>query len=99
MTTTPISKQRSLWPIAIAIYFSIAILGVAIFVTWAVRQNSDLVRKDYYAEEMQFQRHLDQMHNARDLAGKTQITFDRAREVVAVSLPGSPSFFVCLFHF
>ncbi|MDB6027909.1 MAG: FixH family protein [Verrucomicrobiales bacterium] len=79
-------KPRSMWPIAIAVYFAMALLGIAVFVTWAVRQNMDLVRKDYYAEEIQFQQHLDQVNHARQLRWKPQIAYDSARDMVTVSI-------------
>jgi len=87
MSAASIRKNpRSLWPIAIAVYFIIAILGIAVFVTWAVRQNMDLVRKDYYAEEIQFQQHLDQVNHAQQLTWKPQIAYDPVRDTVVVSL-------------
>jgi nitrogen fixation protein FixH len=92
MTTASTSKHsRSLWPRAISAYFILVIVGIAIFVTWAVRQNMDLVRKDYYAEEIQFQQHLDQMNRVRQLNWKPEIGYDRVQDVVIVFLSNRSS--------
>jgi nitrogen fixation protein FixH len=86
MTASQFKSTRSLWPLAIAGYFIIAVLGIIVFITWAVRQNQDLVRKDYYAEEIQYQGHLDQLNRARQLDWKPKVAYDRVRDVVVVSL-------------
>ena len=79
-------QTRSLWPRAIAAYFIFAILGLAVFIGWAARQNVDLVRKDYYAEELQFQQRLNQIQQTQQLNWKPEISYDPQREVVIVSL-------------
>lgn len=90
MPTRP-QRSRSLWPIVIASYFAVVIVGIAIFITWAVRQNMDLVRNDYYAEEMRFQQHLDQKNRAEQLKWKPQVDYDHLEDAVVVTLPNQPS--------
>ncbi len=80
-------NSQSFWPIAIASYFAIAIVGIAVFISWAIRQNVDLVRKDYYAEELQFQKRLDQMKQARQMYWKPEISYDRVNDRITLSLP------------
>jgi nitrogen fixation protein FixH len=89
--TSPRKSPRSAWPIAIACYFIVAITGIAIFVSWAVGQNADLVRKDYYAEEIRFQSHWEQMNRAQQLAARPGISYDAVRDAVIVSFAGQPS--------
>ena len=84
--TAVTTKRRSFWPMAILTYFILAIIGIAIFITFAVRQNMDLVRKDYYAEEIQFQQHFDQLSRTRELNWKPEVAYDRERDVVVISL-------------
>ena len=68
MNNTASQSKSSLWPYAIAGYFALAITGIAIFITWAVRQNMDLVRSDYYEHEILFQKHIDAVNRTRPLA-------------------------------
>jgi len=81
------TNHRSLWPIAIASFFGVAIIGIAVFIAWAVRQNMDLVREDYYAEEIRFQRQIDRQQRTQTLGAKANISYTAARQVVVVSLP------------
>jgi hypothetical protein len=80
------TNKRSWWPIAITIYFTIVIIAIAIFATWAVRQNMDLVRKDYYAQELQFQQQIDRANRTRQLQRTAQISFDDATHSIRIAL-------------
>src|SRR5205809_712763 len=71
---------------AIIAYFAVAIAGIAVFVSWSVRQNMDLVRKDYYVEGVQFQKHLDQLNRAREQNWMPGCSYDRARDIIVISL-------------
>jgi nitrogen fixation protein FixH len=82
-------SPRNPWPIAIAGYFTVVIISITVFISWSVRQNEDLVRKDYYAEEIQFQQHLDQMNRTQALNQKPAIEFDPTRNVLTIFLPNA----------
>lgn len=89
MATT--TSQRSFWPVAIIGFFAVAILGIAVFITWAVRQNMDLVRPDYYAEEIRFQQQLDRMNRAQQADRKATIIYDQTSQKIVVTIPASQS--------
>jgi len=84
-------SQRSFWPIAIIGFFAVAIISIAVLITWAVRQNMDLVRPDYYAEEIRFQKQLDRMNRAQMLNTEATIAYDTVRQSITVTIPASQS--------
>lgn len=85
--TTSTNPRRSFWPHAIAIYFIVFAAFIATFITWAVRQNMDLVRKDYYSEEILFQKQLDTMNRTRTFAKEVAIRYDDAMHAITIQLP------------
>lgn len=80
-------SKRSLWPCAIGGYFACAITGIVIFVTWAISQNMDLVRSDYYEHEILFQRHIDAVNRTRPLGEQVAIGFDSNTRVIRTRIP------------
>jgi nitrogen fixation protein FixH len=85
--TTATASKRSLWPYAIAGYFGLAIAGIAIFVTWAVRQNMDLVCADYYEHEILFQKQIDAVNRTRPFVRELNVAYDMANGSLLVRLP------------
>jgi nitrogen fixation protein FixH len=81
-----INTGRS-WPAAIIAYFLCFILMLIFFVTWAVRQNVEIVRKNYYAEEIQFQRHLDMLNRTARLESPVTISYESGVRRLRLSLP------------
>src|ERR1043165_8307480 len=88
MTTTPVTHFNP-WPYAIIGYFVFFVMCVAAFITWAVRQDMDLVRKDYYDHEILFQQQIDRQKRALDLGPQAAIAYDPALHAVTISLPAS----------
>ena len=83
------SNKRSLWPFAIIGYFAIVLCAMAIFVTWAVRQNMDLVRPDYYEHEILFQRQIDAVNRARPFASQIAVAYEIERQTLSVRVPSA----------
>ena len=81
--------RRSLWPYAIAAYFAVAIIGIVIFITWAVGQNMDLVRSDYYEQEILFQRQIDAVNRTRPFAKEIAVIYDLAAGTLLLRLPAA----------
>src|SRR5436190_23523824 len=79
--------KRSGWPYAIAAYFALAITGIAIFITWAVNQNMDLVGSDYYEQEILFQQHLDAVGRTRALGASAALQFDGTVCALRIQVP------------
>jgi len=63
------------------------ISGAAIFITWAVGQNMDLVRKDYYEHEILFQQRIDAQHRTDYLRAQIAVTYDARTGRLRVKLP------------
>ena len=84
-----IQPKRSLWPYAIAGYFALAIIGIAIFITWAVRQNMDLVRPDYYEHEILFQKQIDAISRTRPFVRDLTMAYDFGQRSLLVRVPAA----------
>ena len=88
---TPPPPGRNPWPIAIVAFFAVLIAGIVGFITFATRNQLDLVRADYYAEEIQFQRQLDRLNRTRSLAVQATIAYDAGKRSVSIALPLAPA--------
>ncbi len=80
-------KHRNPWPIAITGFFIIAIIFIATFIAFAVRQREDLVSADYYEREVRYQSQLDSMNRSQVVAAKTVVTFEPAQQAIIIALP------------
>ncbi len=90
MITTAISRnKRSLWPYAIAGHFFIMICAMGVFVTWAVRQKMDLVRSDYYEDEILFQKQINALNRTRAFSSELTVAYDHQRHALRLRLPSS----------
>ena len=89
MIMTNTKAMRSLWPYSIAVFFIIALCGIAAFVTWAVRQNMDLVRADYYEHEILFQKQIDAVNRTRPFANEVAVTYALDRQALALRVPSA----------
>ena len=78
---------RNLWPTSIAAFFIIAIIFIATFIAFAVRQRDDLVSADYYEREVRYQSQLDSMNRSHAVATKTVVTFEPAGQTIIITLP------------
>jgi nitrogen fixation protein FixH len=83
------ATHRSLWPLAIISYFAVVIFLITMFIVWAVRQDVDLVRKNYYADEIKFQAHLDKVQRTQALTSSASIFHDPKSGTVKVALPSN----------
>ena len=77
--------KRSFWPYALILYFAVFITAVASWIVFAVRTDQQLVRKDYYAQELQFQKTIDSSDRAA--ATDVKVAYDSSRQTVSVNLP------------
>ena len=83
----PHKKNRSPWPFAIAGYFVVFISFLVVFITWAVKQDMDLVRPDYYAEEILYQRRIDTVNRTRPFTKEITVAYDAATKVIQLRVP------------
>jgi len=88
-THLPSPVPRSFWPHAIIGYFVLFIAGMVSFIAWAVRQNMDLVRPDYYEHEIRYQQHIDEVERTRRIESQVAIDYAPGEQVIVISLPPS----------
>ena len=87
---TPIAHlSRNLWPHAIIAWFVIFASAMAAWITFAVRQNMDLVRPDYYEEEIRFQNQLDRLNRTSAIRGEIALRYEAANHEVTLRLPAA----------
>ncbi len=75
------------WPYALIAFFTVLITVIASFVTWSLRQDMELVGKDYYDQEMRFQQRIDSTKRAQAFGGQVAIVHDAGR--ITVTLPAA----------
>jgi len=75
------------WPWAIILTFILFISGTVSLVVMACAQRVDLVRPDYYEEELRFQGHIDSLKRTQQLGGQAQVLYEPARERLTITLP------------
>ena len=81
--------RRNPWPIAIVSYFIFFIGCVAAFITWAVKQNMDLVRKDYYEEEIRFQQQMDKVRRTQPFQAAIAVAYNSTAGLLEIALPAA----------
>lgn len=85
-----VSKPRwEPWPIGIAAFLFVFVSCVAAFITFAVRQKMDLVRPDYYEEEIRYQVQFDRVARTRALGKAAQLVADTTRREMRVAIPAT----------
>src|SRR5262245_14802624 len=81
--------SRNPWPVAIIAWFAVFISFIGGFIVFASRQNMDLVRPDYYEDEMRFQQQLDRLNRTHSLAAKVAIAYERSKQAIIITLPAA----------
>lgn len=75
------------WPYAIMAWFALAITGMVTWITIAVRNDHELVRKDYYEAEIGFQNQIDRVNRTGAVRKEVSVRYQAGDEVVLLSLP------------
>lgn len=87
---TPVARTtRNFWPHAIIAWFVVFASALAAWITFAVRQNLDLVRADYYEEEIHYQGQLDRLNHTAAIRSEVAIDHDAAQHQVTLRLPAA----------
>ena len=81
----PISRNP--WPIALVAWFVLFSVATAALAILASRQREDLVRTDYYDEEVRFQQQIDRMNRTASVAKGVIVNYDAAAQNLLVTLP------------
>ena len=81
------SSPDRLWPRALIAYFAVFISFIVAFIVFATRQQMELVRPDYYDEEMRFQDQLDRLSRTLPVQQHVAITYEAGAKQITVTLP------------
>lgn len=84
-------RSRNPWPIAIVSFFAVFITFIAVFIGFASRQRMDLVRANYYEDEILYQEQIDRLKRTQPIRSEVMIAYDSAQECFKVTLPVSSS--------
>lgn len=87
MNSTTAKAPYSPWPYAIIAWFVIFGAALAAWITFAVRQKTDLVRADYYEEEVHYQRQLDRLNRTAAIRSEVTVNHDAMKREVTLLLP------------
>jgi len=80
-------KIENPWPAGLVVFFIVFIAYIAGFIIFACRQKMDLVREDYYDQEIRFQQQIDRVQRSAPVLADADIAYDRAGGLVTVRLP------------
>jgi len=89
MNTPLPTTRRNPWPYAIIAWFIIFGGAMAAWVVVAVRQDPDLVRSDYYEQEITYQQQIDRLNRTSALRGELSLAYNAARHQVSFQLPAA----------
>jgi len=78
-------KIKINWGTGIVIALVVMIGGMIFLVSIAVRQDYDLVDKDYYQKSVNYQQHIEEVKNTSALAER--IKFDQSADTLRISFP------------
>ena len=77
------------WPYAIIGWMLLFGTGMAAWVVIAVRNDPELVRADYYEQEISYQKQIDRLNRTAAVRGEVSVAYESAQEQVALRLPAA----------
>ncbi len=81
------TRRWNIWPAAIVAYFIVFISALVIWVAFAMRNDMELVRKDYYEDEIRFQDQIDRVRRTAPIRHQVAIDYDFARHFITLKFP------------
>jgi hypothetical protein len=79
--------KRNFWPYAIILYFVIFIGAMTAWIVFATRNDQELVRKDYYEQELKYQGELERTTRASVLP--VTVAYDSSTKQISIALPAN----------
>lgn len=77
------------WPAGLVIFFIVFIGYIVGFVIFSSSQRMDLVREDYYDQEIRFQQQIDRVQHTAPILAFAGVKYDVKDSTVTVSLPSA----------
>lgn len=81
--------KASWWPRGLVAFFVFFVTSIVLFIAFAVRQDTHLVRPDYYRAEIEHQREIDSRSRANDLGHEAVIEYSARHRQVGVKIPAA----------
>jgi nitrogen fixation protein FixH len=81
------NTKKSFWPYGIILTFVLFISGTIALIVIACTHKTDLITANYYDDEIQFQKRLDQMNRTAQLSDSVHVAYDIATGQINISLP------------
>lgn len=78
---------KSKWGLGIAILFGSFALFIISLVLYVSFINHELVEKDYYQKEMQYQDHIDKLNNTHRLNSKLKMELNQDTKIMTIKFP------------
>ncbi|HEY4650915.1 MAG TPA: FixH family protein [Pontibacter sp.] len=88
MKTTDKNKSFTLWPYMIVLAMVLFMGYIAMFVYKAMNQDVDLVSKDYYQQEVQYQQQIDKVRRTQAL-GDVMLNYNADQHAILLQLPAT----------
>ena len=82
-------SSRNPWPAALIAFFALFITAIVVFVIFASRHPMELVRPDYYSEEIEYQKQLDRLNRTQAIQAQVAIRYDIERAAISIVLPAT----------
>ncbi len=80
-------RASNLWPVSIIAFFVVFVGGLTAFSVFASNQQDDLVRADYYEEELRYQLQLDRINRTQLIRDRAEVRYDAERQRITIALP------------
>jgi hypothetical protein len=80
-------NRSKLWPIGIAIIYTVFVLVLVAFVIFSRFHNVDLVTEDYYDQEIKYQEQINRIDRAQSLPEPVNWIYDNKKSTVNVNFP------------
>jgi hypothetical protein len=79
--------EKMSWGTKLGIGASIYVIGILTFVVFSTTQQINLVSKDYYPKEIEYQKQIDKIKNAKELEENVQIIQENGK--LQIQFPGN----------
>lgn len=83
--TIPYPQSRSLWPYAIIAWMALFATGVVSYIVFAQGHRMELVRADYYEQDVRFQERMDRVERTRAMPHPVSVAHAGGR--ITLTLP------------
>jgi nitrogen fixation protein FixH len=81
------NRETSWWPRALVAFFVFFITSIILFIAFALRQDTHLVRADYYRAEIEHQREIDRQSRANELGPLAVIEYSARHGQLGIRIP------------